>query len=119
MASTITKLPMLLARRLPRAGMLAVQTQNLVSRGASSSSSSSLPQGADGMRDLAKATRLNHVAIAVPNIKDAAATYRNLLGAKVSDEQVLVRADAVFLFHFSLLLASPGMPTVTHAQMKT
>lgn len=109
---------MLLARRLPRAGMLAVQTQNLVSRCASSSSSS-LPQGAEGMRELAKATRLNHVAIAVPNIKDAAATYRNLLGAKVSDEQVPVRADAVFLFHFSLLLASPGMPTVTHAQMKT
>ncbi|MBV8093023.1 MAG: methylmalonyl-CoA epimerase [Acetobacteraceae bacterium] len=29
--------------------------------------------------------RLNHVAIAVPNLEKAAATYRNVLGAKVSE----------------------------------
>lgn len=29
--------------------------------------------------------RLNHVAIAVPNLEAAAATYRNILGATVSD----------------------------------
>jgi len=31
--------------------------------------------------------RLNHVAIAVPDLEAAAATYRNALGAKVSDPQ--------------------------------
>jgi methylmalonyl-CoA/ethylmalonyl-CoA epimerase len=30
--------------------------------------------------------RLNHVAIAVPDLKAATAVYRNMLGAKVSDE---------------------------------
>ena len=30
--------------------------------------------------------RLNHVAIAVPDLKAATAVYRNTLGAKVSDE---------------------------------
>jgi methylmalonyl-CoA/ethylmalonyl-CoA epimerase len=30
--------------------------------------------------------RLNHVAIAVPDLKSAAEVYRNTLGAKVSDE---------------------------------
>ena len=29
--------------------------------------------------------KLNHVAIAVPNVKDAAKKYKNILGAKVSD----------------------------------
>ncbi|MGB0747364.1 MAG: methylmalonyl-CoA epimerase [Magnetospiraceae bacterium] len=31
--------------------------------------------------------RLNHVAIAVPDLEAAAATYRGILGAKVSDPQ--------------------------------
>jgi len=30
--------------------------------------------------------RLNHIAIAVPNIKEAADQYRNIFGAKVSEE---------------------------------
>ncbi len=30
--------------------------------------------------------KLNHIAIAVPNIKEAADQYRNIFGAKVSDE---------------------------------
>jgi methylmalonyl-CoA/ethylmalonyl-CoA epimerase len=30
--------------------------------------------------------RLNHVAIAVPDLKAATAVYRDTLGAKVSDE---------------------------------
>ena len=29
--------------------------------------------------------KLNHVAIAVPNVKDAAKKYKNILGAKISD----------------------------------
>ncbi len=33
--------------------------------------------------------RLNHVAIAVPDLERAAATYRDTLGAKVSDPQPL------------------------------
>ena len=30
--------------------------------------------------------KLNHIAIAVPNIKEAADQYRNIFGAKVSEE---------------------------------
>ena len=33
--------------------------------------------------------KLNHVAIAVPSVKDAAEKYKNMLGAKVSDALVL------------------------------
>ena len=29
--------------------------------------------------------KLNHIAIAVPNIKEAAEQYKNIFGAKVSD----------------------------------
>ena len=32
--------------------------------------------------------KLNHIAIAVPNIKEAADQYRNIFGAKVSEERV-------------------------------
>jgi methylmalonyl-CoA/ethylmalonyl-CoA epimerase len=37
----------------------------------------------------AQVGRLNHVAIAVPNLEEAAATYRNVLGAHVSEPQSL------------------------------
>jgi methylmalonyl-CoA/ethylmalonyl-CoA epimerase len=33
--------------------------------------------------------RLNHVAIAVPNLREAAAKYRDVLGVKVSEPQAL------------------------------
>lgn len=33
--------------------------------------------------------RLNHVAIAVPDLEAAAATYRNMLGARVSEPEAL------------------------------
>ena len=77
-----------LARPLPRVGVFAADAATARERRASSSSS------AGAMGDLAKATRLNHVAIAVPSLADAAATYKNLLGAKVSEVQVRGRPRA-------------------------
>ena len=81
-------IPALLARPPPRVGVFAADAATARERRASSSSS------AGAMGDLAKATRLNHVAIAVPSLADAAATYKNLLGAKVSEVQVRGRPRA-------------------------
>lgn len=42
--------------------------------------------------------RLNHVAIAVPNIAEAAATYKNTLGAKVSAPETLPEHGVTVIF---------------------
>ena len=42
-------------------------------------------QSQRGSQETTMIGRLNHVAIAVPNLEKAAATYRNVLGAKVSE----------------------------------
>jgi methylmalonyl-CoA/ethylmalonyl-CoA epimerase len=42
--------------------------------------------------------RLNHVAIAVPDLAAAAATYRNVLGAKVSDPQPVTEHGVTVVF---------------------
>ncbi len=40
--------------------------------------------------DYLKLGRLNHVAIAVPNIEEATSLYRDIMGAKVSKPEVNV-----------------------------
>ena len=42
--------------------------------------------------------RLNHVAIAVPNVESAAAVYRNALGAKVSAAESLPEHGVTVIF---------------------
>jgi methylmalonyl-CoA/ethylmalonyl-CoA epimerase len=42
--------------------------------------------------------RLNHIAIAVPNLADAAAKYRDLLGAKVGQQQPLPEHGVTVVF---------------------
>jgi methylmalonyl-CoA/ethylmalonyl-CoA epimerase len=42
--------------------------------------------------------RLNHVAIAVPDLKAATALYRNTLGAKVTDPQALPEHGVTVVF---------------------
>lgn len=42
--------------------------------------------------------RLNHVAIAVPDLEAATATYRDTLGAKVSQPQVLAEHGVTVVF---------------------
>jgi methylmalonyl-CoA/ethylmalonyl-CoA epimerase len=42
--------------------------------------------------------RLNHVAIAVPDLKAATAMYRDTLGATVSDEQALPEHGVIVVF---------------------
>ncbi|HTJ57557.1 MAG TPA: methylmalonyl-CoA epimerase [Devosiaceae bacterium] len=42
--------------------------------------------------------RLNHVAIAVPDLASAAAKYRDLLGAEVSEPQVLAQHGVTVVF---------------------
>ena len=37
--------------------------------------------------------KLNHVAIAVPDLDKASALYRDVLGAKVSDKQVSIQLE--------------------------
>jgi len=55
--------------------------------------------------------RLNHVAIAVPNLEEAAKTYRNTLGAHVSEPQSLpehgVKVVFVHLANAKLELLEP------------
>ena len=41
--------------------------------------------------------KLNHIAIAVPNIKEAAEQYKNIFGAKVSDP--VEQPDHLSLIH--------------------
>lgn len=42
--------------------------------------------------------RLNHVAIAVPDLRSAIATYKNILGAKVSEPQTLPEHGVTVVF---------------------
>lgn len=42
--------------------------------------------------------RLNHVAIAVPDIAAASAIYRDMLGAKVTEPQILVEHGVTVVF---------------------
>jgi methylmalonyl-CoA/ethylmalonyl-CoA epimerase len=42
--------------------------------------------------------RLNHVAIAVPNVANAAAVYKNALGAKISDPESLPEHGVTVVF---------------------
>ena len=42
--------------------------------------------------------RLNHVAIAVPDLESAASKYRDLLGAEVSEPQVLAEHGVTVVF---------------------
>ena len=42
--------------------------------------------------------RVNHIAIAVPILKEAAAIYRDTLGAKVSEPQTLPEHGVTFVF---------------------
>ncbi|MEO8881991.1 MAG: VOC family protein, partial [Devosia sp.] len=42
--------------------------------------------------------RLNHVAIAVPDLASAAAKYRDLLGAEVGEPQVLAEHGVTVVF---------------------
>ena len=41
--------------------------------------------------------KLNHVAIAVPDLQAATAMYRDMLGADVSGEQVIFKLVLIFL----------------------
>ena len=42
--------------------------------------------------------RLNHVAIAVPNLEEGTAIYKNTLGAKVSEPQALPEHGVTVVF---------------------
>lgn len=42
--------------------------------------------------------RINHVAIAVPDLKAASVTYRDTLGATVSEEQILTEHGVTVVF---------------------
>ena len=50
--------------------------------------------------------KLNHIAIAVPNIKEAAEQYKNIFGAKVSDPV------AVSTVHTSCCRTDQGRPGI-------
>ena len=51
--------------------------------------------------------KLNHVAIAVPDLQAATAMYRDMLGADVSGEQVIVNWFLIFcLVHLRTLTIS-------------
>ncbi|KDD71283.1 hypothetical protein H632_c5380p0, partial [Helicosporidium sp. ATCC 50920] len=48
--------------------------------------------------DSACVGRLNHVAIAVPNLSEAAARYKSVLGSKVSEPQALPEHGVTVVF---------------------
>ena len=51
-----------------------------------------------------KLGKLNHVAIAVPDVKEAALLYRDILGAAISEKHVSVCFSARLDFHYCVLI---------------
>ena len=60
--------------------------------------------------------KLNHVAIAVPDLQAATAMYRDMLGADVSGEQVIFKCVLIFLYGTSSYTLRNGRFSSLHIE---